>query len=683
MARASALRLIVTLGAALALALSAASTAAAQSHPLRIGVYDNPPLSKVENGQVAGGLFVELFEQVAEAEGWEYEWVTLDFGEGMALVEKGDLDALLVVAVTEERREQFDFTKSSIWANWGVVAVRDGSPIRSLAQLKGKKIAVLEEDTYYSGSQGVRDLLEGLGIEANYLFLPDYEAALDALDDRAVDAAVVSRVAHRMHRGESGLTQLAVVKPVQLGIAFPRSAHSLRLASAIDAHIPGLIADPAGAYNRTLRELFEAPEPAVQQRIPTWALWALAALAAGVGGLAAVAWGLRRVVRLRTQDLRRALDRMETLFAANPDMQFVLDAEGRMLRFEPSPELAPYVPPEEFLGKTVSEVLPPEASSIIVPALARALDYAGTPVRCSYALPGADGAPRHYDCHMAATTRGEILAIVHDSTEVHELLAELQRERDNLEAEVEARTVELRSAATELRHASAAKSRFLSHVSHELRTPLNSIVGFTETLLAGMAGPLNEEQTRQLEMVRRSGSHLVDLVNEILDLSRIESGRTHVDPSEFTTSDVLADVTAAMGSAASSRGLEFRLDDCDTVTLHTDRRMLRQILLNLTVNAVKFTSEGGVSVECREDRDRVRFHVLDTGPGIPESARASIFDPFTRVGTDEEAVPGGFGLGLSISAGLAETLGGRLELVSSSGRGSEFVLEIPKRFPES
>lgn len=661
------------------LALAPATPPAHAAERLRVGVYDNPPLSTFEDGR-AGGLFPEVFDEVAHLERWDVEYVAVDFAEGMTMTEAGELDALLVVAVTDERRPRFEFTSAQVFSNWGVVAVRRDSRLRGLQDLGGRTIAVIEDDTYYIGTQGVGDLLAGLGVEPEYRPYADYGDALTAVDEGEVDAAIVSRTAFRAHHSPRGLVQLAVVKPVQLGVAFPRTERSRALARAFDTRVGEFTADSGSVYYAALRRVYGDATPPAGAGIPAWVLWSLAALAAAGTLLALAVAVLRREVAKRTAQLSEAVSRLDAQIRANPDTQFVVDGSGRFIDYKAGHDFEPYMPPERFLGRTVEEVLPSNVAGTLM-ATIRAAAGGGRPAICDYTLAGPDGVPRTYEVRMARAGEDLVLAIVHDTTELHRLLEELERRSEDLEREVDERTRELRATALDLRHASAAKSRFLSHISHELRTPLNSVVGFTETLLREMAGPLNDEQRRQLSMVRTAGAHLVGLVDDLLDISRIESGRTEIEPTPFATADVIEEVVDLLGAQARAKHLEMNTDDCEDIRLVTDRRVVRQILLNLVGNSIKFTPEGAVRILCASEGASVRIAVRDTGPGIPPSVHEHVFEPFVQLDPPGGGKFGGAGLGLAISAGLADALGGRLEYAAPPEGGSEFALVIPAEWP--
>ena len=235
---------------------------------------------------------------------------------------------------------------------------------------------------------------------------------------------------------------------------------------------------------------------------------------------------------------------------------------------------------------------------------------------------------------------------------------------------------------TAAEQANRAKSAFLANMSHEIRTPLNAVLGFASILERD--GGLSEAQAEQVRTINRSGRHLLKLINDILDMSRIESGQLELNTATFCLHDLLNDMEMMFRSRANAKGLHLLIERQESVPRHAtgDEAKLRQILVNLLGNAVKFTKTGGVAVRARADKDDgeqnvVRFlvEIEDTGPGIPEKDLEYIFDAFRQSEAGRDA--GGTGLGLSISYSIINKLGGSIRFESEIGQGTEFVIHLP------
>ena len=261
----------------------------------------------------------------------------------------------------------------------------------------------------------------------------------------------------------------------------------------------------------------------------------------------------------------------------------------------------------------------------------------------------------------------------------------LERELEETNRGVVALYAELEDKAEALRRADETKSRFLSRVSHELRTPINSILALSQLLVDRADGELNDEQATQVEFIRAAAGELSVLVNDLLDLAKIEAGRVEVYLKEFPLSSVFASLTGSLRPLAKP-GVELVFEPVDDLPpLMTDDGKVAQIVRNFVTNALKFTSAGEVRVRGAflvEDQ-RVRVEVRDTGVGIAAEDLDRIFDEFTQVAGIHQAGIRGTGLGLPVSRGLAEVLGGAVGVESVVGSGSTFWVEIPAIHPDA
>jgi two-component system, NarL family, sensor histidine kinase EvgS len=250
--------------------------------------------------------------------------------------------------------------------------------------------------------------------------------------------------------------------------------------------------------------------------------------------------------------------------------------------------------------------------------------------------------------------------------------------RKQAEGVLQANQEALKKALEAAETADRLKSAFLATMSHELRTPLNSIIGFTGILLQGLVGPLNEEQKKQLGMVRDSSTHLLELINDVLDISKIEAGQLEVMAAPFNFRASLEKIIQVLRPLADKRGLALALQIApDVETLTSDRRRVEQILMNLASNAIKFTERGSVTVACMVNAAEVEVRVRDTGIGIRAEDLGALFQPFRQVDTGTTRKYEGTGLGLSICKRLVELLGGRIWVESVLGEGSTFTFVLP------
>jgi PAS domain S-box-containing protein len=291
------------------------------------------------------------------------------------------------------------------------------------------------------------------------------------------------------------------------------------------------------------------------------------------------------------------------------------------------------------------------------------------------------------------TETGELTAVVtilHDRREALErarLYEQLKAASDELQARVQAATAELatqnellRRQAIELEQASRLKSQFLANMSHEFRTPLNAILGYTHMLLQGVAGDLLPAVKRQLQRIDSNGRHLMTIINEILDITRIEAGKMPMQLSEFNLNELVPEVMTELDPVISRSKLTVAPKLCsDLPTIYSDRQKVKQIIVNLLSNALKFTHEGGIRINVGYNpaERTASVAVADTGIGISPENHEKIFEDFRQVDDSPSRQYGGTGLGLAICRRLATALGGRITLESTMGVGSTFTLTVP------
>ena len=373
----------------------------------------------------------------------------------------------------------------------------------------------------------------------------------------------------------------------------------------------------------------------------------------------------------------RSAQRFRDLLEAAPDAIIETDAEGRIVLLNRGTERMFGYKREELLGARV-EILVPEA------ARGRHQQhregYRGhpetRPMGIGLTLEGRkkDGSriPVEISLSPVETEEGfRVTAILRD-------VSERRQAEDALRAVQEKYTQELANRNRELERANRLKSEFLASMSHELRTPLHTVIGFSELLGEELEGPLNEKQKRFVSHIHKDSLHLLELINDVLDLSKIESGRLTLRMEVFDFPVVLEESLGSIRPQAYGKSQTIETDVVSPLPLEADRLRIKQVLVNLLSNAVKFTPEAGlIRVTARANGSNAVVSVSDTGIGIAKSEHESIFDKFYQVSATTKGVREGTGLGLAITKHLVEEHGGELSLQSEPGKGSVFTFTIP------
>src|SRR6478609_4865190 len=406
----------------------------------------------------------------------------------------------------------------------------------------------------------------------------------------------------------------------------------------------------------------------------------------GVPCLAGV--GVDITERKRAEDaLRKTEERYRSTLDTILEGCQLISFDWRYLYLNPAAEVQSGKPNSELLGRQMQEVWPGVENSPVYALLRRCMDERIS-VHAETKVQFTNGKKGWFDVRAQPVPEG-IFVLSADISERKRAERVLRDMNESLERKVQERTRDLDAAKERAEAADRVKSAFLATMSHELRTPLNSILGFTGIVLKGLAGPLNAEQTKQLGMVQGSARHLLALINDVLDISKIEAGQLEIRCLPFDLHEAVTRVTGSVLPLVEKKGLTLRVVQPNGLpVMLSDQRRVEQVLLNLLNNAIKFTEHGGITLTVELTNDftaegssrtvsAVRLRVSDTGIGMRQEDLSSLFQPFRQIDSGLQRQHEGTGLGLAICRRLTDLLGGTVFAESTFGQGSSFTAVLP------
>lgn len=375
----------------------------------------------------------------------------------------------------------------------------------------------------------------------------------------------------------------------------------------------------------------------------------------------------------------RSERRFRELLDAAPDAIIEIERDGRIVLLNRATESLFGYEREELLGQPVEILIPEDLRVRHAEHRTQYWNAPSTrPMGSGLVLRGKrrDGTEFPVEISLSPVESEEglrVTAIIRD-------ISKRKQAEERLRAVQENYTQELEQRNRLIERANRLKSEFLASMSHELRTPLHTIIGFSELLGEELEGPLNEKQKRFIRHIHKDSLHLLELINDVLDLSKIEAGKIELRREAVDVRGAIEEVLASIRPQAEAKSQTVSAAVDELPAVEADRTRFKQILLNLLSNAVKFTPEkGSIRVEARLLEDEVQFSVIDTGIGIPKEEQESVFDKFYQVGQTTKGVREGTGLGLAITQRLVHEHGGQIWVVSDIGKGSRFSFTIPLR----
>lgn len=400
-------------------------------------------------------------------------------------------------------------------------------------------------------------------------------------------------------------------------------------------------------------------------------------------------------------DFQTAEAELRGLFNGMVDVVFVVSREGRYLKIAPTNPNKLYRPPEELLGKTAHDIFPPHQADYFVGLIEQTIVMQQTS-ECEYSLQIGDQ-EFWFHAKISAISAEAVIWVARDISDRKRAEAALHQLNQELEDRVAQRTLDLQhsnecliQANAELEHVTRLKDEFLANMSHELRTPLNAILGMAEGLQEHVFGAVNDRQLKAISTIEHSGSHLLELINDILDLAKIESGNLELNLGEVPIKRLCDASLNFVRHLATTKGLQLHASIPEEIgTVLADELRIRQVLINLLSNAVKFTPTGAVTLAVSRSHrpppnlppttansSWITFAVTDTGIGIEQTNLEQIFQPFLQVDSRLNRQYSGTGLGLALVKQIAVQHNGTVTVESQAGQGSCFTVWLPDQSPQ-
>lgn len=628
-----------------------------------VGAFDYyPAIFKGDDGAV-DGIYAEMLREIEKHEPLRFSYVWGSWANGLKQARDRKVDLLTSVAWTDERAEYLDYCSVPALTVWGELYQRADRPRYSIDSLNGRKIGVMSGD--YNGKM-YRERIEDFGITCSYVEYPSFEEVMRRTADGSVDAGVTSVLYGEAKYAAHGLIATGFAfAPFEIYFAAPKGTNA-DLLKTIDRYLVEWKNDPASVYYQAR---YKWSGRAVETKFPPWLGYA--ALAVIVLAVLSIAFNL--MLRIRVRAVTRSLRNSEReLTGKNQFITLLLDStiEG-ILAFDSDNRcmmcnasllrLLGLKEEGEVIGRPVNEILVP-ADGAAIGSLCDGSSGASGNYLAQTRILRQDGGSLYAELWswplLAEGSAVGTIVIVIDMTD------RMSAEKNRAEKEIAERSNE-------------AKSEFIAKMSHELRTPLNSVIVLTGILQRHLSGSINPRDYSYLSVIERNGMHLLEQIDEILDISRIESGNEKIALSERDLAELTRECVASIEPLVLAKSLSIEIAGGEGLRVTTDAGKLRHVLTNILMNAVKYTANGGISVRLRGNGDRAFVEITDTGVGIDADHLPHIFDEFYQIAETSTFRQGGVGLGLAIARRYAELLGGTVTATSAKGTGSTFTVAIP------
>jgi len=617
---------------AIVLILLFSRTVPVNAREVKVALYQYEPMIFTDENGNAAGITVDLLNDMAKQNDWEIEYVECTWAEALEFLENGEVDIVTNIAYTEERDSVFNFTAEPAHVYWSQVYVSPDLKVNSILDLSGKTIIGNEEDFSFNY---FKERMEKYRVQANYIEVAETITILEYIDSGKADAGIIPHTFGKYY--SSGYdVKVTPIETEPFGQYFAvADGTNTDLLNDMNSYL-ALAGTPLQEVPQQKEDLFKEFLPYLAVVVWVFSLLIILNLV------------LRGQVKRKTDELtaknllledyieekKRSDEKYTTIVEKGNDGIVII--QDYLLKFvNPTfGEITGYTK-EESIGLPLLDFISEDYKELVLDRYERRIKNDQTiPYRYELYLLSKDGKKIPVEIsasYIEYDGKPADMAIIRDITE-------RKKAEYVLQEKIKAETMNLE------------KSKFLANMSHELRTPLNAVIGFSEMLLLGTFGTLNDKQTKYTNNINSSGKHLLDVINDILDLSKVEAGRMDLHPEEFDVYSAIEEVNILLTSMAEKKRIGISTDLTDnTIVIEADKTKFKQILYNLLSNSLKFTPNNGTVVVSANVKDEMlHVGVKDSGVGIAKEDIGAIFSPFRQLEEMSSKVQQGTGLGLTL-----------------------------------
>lgn len=630
---------------------------------VKVGAFNFYPGIFQDNDGEIKGFYVDAFNELGKKENIKFVYVFGSWDEGLERIKNGEVDVLTSVAITDDRLNYMDYTTTPLLTVWSEVYTIPKSEIQGVLDLEGKTIAIMKSD--YNGGY-LKQLTEKLEINCSYVETNDFEEVFNLIDDKKVDAGVVNNTFGAPKSVEYGLLSTGIIlNPFDIFLTVKKNTNK-ELLELLNNYLHNWKHDRNSVFN-VARQKWSYEKIGSIEVFPTWlkevtysALFIVLILILFIG-----------LLRYKVTIARKKIEHSEQLFKTfmenTPAFVYIKDSSLNHVYRNRMVNLVNNVSANEQNSS---------AKTIFEPHIAELVEKTDREILTSR----KEQINLEYECIL-----NNKKIWLHD----YKFFIQLPNDKPGIGGvsfditKLKETELELIKAKEKAEESDLLKSAFLANMSHEIRTPMNGILGFSQLLKEpGLTG---DQQQKYIKIIEKSGARMLNIINEIIDISKIEAGMITPEIKEFDLNEQIEYVYNFFNPEAKAKGIELfiknSLPEKESILL-SDREKLNAVLINLVKNAIKYTDKGSIEFGYYVKNNFLEFYVKDTGIGIPKDRQNSIFERFIQADIIDVQARQGAGLGLSISKAYVDMLGGQIWVESEIGLGSTFYFNIPYKVQE-